>query len=765
MKSTIREIASFIGAPYHAEWKDELKDWIIETDSRQVIDPARTIFVAFDGYHRQGIQFIPQLIQAGVRVFIADHDFNFTPGIIFLKVKSSLKAIQSLASAHRNSFLLPVIGITGSNGKTIVKEWLAQLLSTELDICKSPKSFNSQIGVALSVLQLKDNHQAGVFEAGISKFGEMDHLAQMICPGIGILTNIGDAHDEGFINRQQKLKEKIKLFRTASHFYYCGDQNLPDTPLLNSNRTAVAWGASPELPIQVNVSKENQSCNITITRNGASDVFKVPFSEKTMIENIIPCILVCQDLGIDPQKLKAELLHISGMKMRMEVKEGTGGCVLLNDSYSLDLASLRLSMQYGYNHYHNLDKILITSDFPESKKGIDPYHELAELIRLYGYSTVIGVGNQIHILRELVLPNVSYIGYRTTEELRSDLDVLHFRNKMVLLKGARAFELEKIFNHLALSQHECTLEINLKAIAHNIAVYKSMLSSNTDMIGVVKAAAYGSGNYEIAHYLEKIGFRYLAVAYQEEAVQLRKKGIQSAIMVMNSGMSDFALLAENHIEPVIFSMSQLSRLLDTTYNAQPIPIHIKLDTGMRRLGFLPEEIDELCSCLASNPRLKVVSVFSHLSGSDSPQFDDFTMMQVTRYEKMYARIIATLGYRPLRHILNSGGISRHPNLHFDMVRIGIGMYGIENYPSTSRLLEKTHILKTRITQIKKVTSIDRISYNNTGGLSGDGIIAVLSIGYADGLPRIAGIQGYKIFVNGIACPLVGAVCMDMCMVD
>lgn len=440
-----------------------------------------------------------------------------------MKVKSSLKAIQSLASAHRSSFSLPVIGITGSNGKTIVKEWLAQLLSTELDICKSPKSFNSQIGVALSVLQLKENHQAGVFEAGISKYGEMDHLALMILPGIGILTNIGDAHDEGFISRQQKLEEKIKLFHTASHFYYCGDQNLPDTPLLNSNPTAVAWGASPELPIQVIVSIENQSCNITITRNGDSDIFKVPFSEKTMIENITPCILVCQDLGIDPQKLKAELLHISGMKMRMEVKEGTGGCVLLNDSYSLDLASLRLSMQYGYNHYHNLDKILITSDFPESKKGIDPYHELAELIRLYGYNTVIGVGNQIHILRELVLPNVSYIGYRTTEELRSDLDVLHFRNKMVLLKGARAFELEKIFNHLALSQHECTLEINLKAIAHNIAVYKSMLSSNTDMIGVVKAAAYGSGNYEIAHYLEKIGFRYLAVAYQEEAVQLRKK--------------------------------------------------------------------------------------------------------------------------------------------------------------------------------------------------------------------------------------------------
>ncbi|MEP7196781.1 MAG: bifunctional UDP-N-acetylmuramoyl-tripeptide:D-alanyl-D-alanine ligase/alanine racemase [Saprospiraceae bacterium] len=740
-------------------------DWIIETDSRNVIYPDKTIFIAFNGTHYNGTHFIQDLTKKGVKTFIIDQEVDYLPLVTFICVKDCLIALQQLAVAHREKFKIPIIGITGSNGKTIIKEWLNQLLTTNFIVCKNPKSHNSQLGVPLSVIELQEKHEIGIFEAGISQTNEMVQLQKIIQPNIGILSNLGDAHDIGFVDRNEKLNEKLILFETSEYFYYPGDQEFLSNNL-RSNKKAISWGTKEFNNIQFELLLNDAlGSKIIIHYKHSKYTFNLPFKDEASIENIIPCILISLDFNIDRESIQHSINKLQGIKLRLEQKDGINGCILINDSYSLDIKSLKLAFQFSDQQNQILERVLIISDFASNSTESENLIELVQLTKKYNYNLIFAIGKSIHQIKEKLDLNQKISFYSSTEELLQNLDKFHFKNQMILIKGGRSFQLERVFEELSLSNHESILEINLNSIAHNISIYKSFLNKETKIIAVVKAAAYGSGNYEIAHYLEHIGVHSLAVAYQDEAIHLRNKGIQCPIMVMNSGLADFEELFDNNIEPAIFSLSQLNKIIKKTDLNKERRIHLKLDTGMRRLGFMQADLVDLKKILETNKSIKVLSIFSHLSGSDSIQFEKFTKSQFELFIEMYDFLTENFEAKPLKHILNTGGISRYPQYQLDMVRIGIGMYGIDLNPSLSSKLEKSHRLKTRITQIKKASSSDKISYNQSGQLERDGKIAILSIGYADGLPRNAGINGYEVFIQGKKCAVVGAVCMDMCMVD
>ncbi len=761
MQNSIQEIAKIISADIDGYQSYTHQFWRIETDSRHITYPEETIFVAIKGTHHNGIQFIPDLIKKGVKFFIVDQDIKPTKNITIIKVKNCLEAIQQLATSIRTKISIPTIAITGSNGKTIIKEWLSQILSHKYSICKNPKSYNSQLGVALSVLQLKDFHELGIFEAGISQTDEMSKLREIIQPNFGILSNLGDAHDSGFTTRKNKLEEKIKLFESCEYFYYCGDDSFLHCHLKYISN-ARSWGKENFNSILIEIQEENK---IIINKTGQVYNFNLPFKDNASIENIIPCILISLDFKATQEEIQSSLFTLQRHKMRLEQKEGINGSILINDSYSLDIASLKISFQFADQQNKTFERVLIISDFPSSKNQFENYNELTKLIKNYNFKTIIAVGKNFSPQEILNSNDYNIHQFETTEILIRNLHQLNFNKKLVLIKGARSFKLERVFNELSLSNHESILEINLKAIAHNIAIYKEYLKPNIKIIAVVKASSYGSGNYEIAKFLEHLGVSILAVAYQDEAISLRNQGIQSPIMVMNSGLSDFEKLAEQNIDPVIFNLQQFQKLIQESTRDQEIRIHLKLDTGMNRLGFKDYEIKELLKLIKEYSFVKIISIFSHLSASDSIEFNDFTKSQFKKFENLYSEICKVISYKPWAHILNSGGISEHPEMQLDMVRIGIGMYGIDNNHILNLKLDKVHTLRTKITQIKKVKAVEKISYNLSGQLNDDGVIGILSIGYADGLPRSAGLNQYEVFIKGKKCKLVGAVCMDMCMID
>lgn len=764
MNLSVDEISRIISAEVTGYCELDKKFWRIEIDSRHIVYPETSIFVAINGVHHKGKDFIPGLIKKGVKVFILDESIQYQSEVTYLKVHNSLFAIQELAIAVRNSFKIPVVAITGSNGKTIIKEWLGQILSTKYSVCKNPKSFNSQLGVALSVLQLQENHEIGLFEAGISQAHEMDRLAHIIQATQGIFSNLGDAHDSGFIDRSSKLNEKLKLFETCKFFYYCGDDDFVYQQIYNQPN-AKSWGFKIHNEIQIAyVDSSEAEVKIVISRNNEKKQFQIPFQDKASIENLVPCILTAIDFGISDFEIQKVLYELKGFKMRLERKDGVKGSILVNDSYSLDVNSLKLSFQFADRQSQTSERILIISDFPGGKVEDRNYSELLELIISYNFKLILTVGERIKIIHRLLPADFKNRNFESTEDLIQNLNEFNFTNSLVLVKGSRKFRFERIIDELSLSNHESILEVNLKSIAHNISVYKKYLKPETEVIAVVKAAAYGSGHYEVAKYLEHLGISILAVAYQDEAIHLRSKGIHCPIMVMNSGLSDFEKLADNNIDVVIFDNQQLRRLLEELSDDREVRIHIKLDSGMNRLGFKPDQLEECIQLLKFNKFLKVVSIFSHLSGSDSSQYKEFTNQQFILFNTMFNQLVQELNYKPKAHILNSGGIANHADKQMDMVRLGIGMYGIDSSPIIKSQLEIVHQLKTRITQIKTVNSHDKISYNLSGSLRSSGKIGVLSIGYADGLPRSAGNQ-YEVIVNNKKCQILGLVCMDMCMID
>ena len=746
-------------------------------DSRKLLFPASTLFFSLSGPRRQGSAFVKDLYNKGVRHFIVDASFNFLPqdfeAANIIAVKNVLQALQKLTAHHRSQFLFPVMGITGSNGKTIVKEWLYQLLQTDFSIVRSPKSYNSQIGVPLSVWQMNAQHTLGIFEAGISMPGEMEKLEKTIRPGIGIFTNIGEAHSEGFESMADKRDEKINLFANCGIVIYCKDEVLIDEAMLllqqKHNTLLFNWGYHKEATLCI-ASIQVQPFNTVIKA-----VFKerklsisIPFTNDAAIKNAITCWCVLLHLGIDDELIQERMLQLKPVEMRLELKQGINNCSVINDSYSADITSLSIALDFLQQQQQHPKRTVIISDILQSGKTHQQlYQEVADILQQKNINRLIGVGTEILKYRDLFNRIRETEFFNSTTEFLQKFPALHFNNESILLKGARLFEFEQISHLLEEKIHQTVLEINLNAITHNLNTYQQLLNPGVKLMAMVKAFSYGSGGFEIANLLQFHKVDYLAVAYADEGVELRKAGITLPIMVMNAEEVTYDVLLQHNLEPELFSFGILSTFEDYLMRngIQNYPVHIKIDTGMRRLGFEQNDIAELCNRLKSTSVFKIQSVFSHLAASDSVLHDAFTNEQANSFWECCEQIQQITGYTFIRHIANTSAIHRHKNMQFDMIRLGIGLYGVDADPGIQQQLKNVTTLKTTISQIKKVKPGESIGYSRKGVTNKDSVIATVRIGYADGYPRLLSNGIGKMRLHNRLVPVIGNVCMDMTMLD
>lgn len=737
-------------------------------DSRELQFPDESLFVALKSDWNDGHRYIPELIEKGVKAFlVADMGFDFKPyagqDLCFLLCESPLHTLQQLAAYHRQRFNIPVIGITGSNGKTMVKEWLYQLLKNKYSICRSPKSYNSQIGVPLSVLNLNENHTLAIFEAGISKPGEMEHLASIIRPTLGVFTSIGSAHDEGFDSRQQKITEKAHLFLACETVLANGlrktDLNNPglNAAILVSENEEADWRLSHQ-----GFTFELKSKNKTLE-------FNLPYNDKASVNNAATCALVMLQLGFNEKEIQSGLSQLQSLALRLELKKGIDNSLLINDFYNSDLDSIAIALSYLNRQAQNTKKVLVISDIEQSGMSTEQlYGLLAGLLAQNKIDLLLGIGPEISEHKHLFPSHSAF--FLNTNDFVAQFSAIrpHFTNTSVLLKGARSFGFEKIAALLQLKSHDTVFEINLNKLQHNFSYYRSLLQPGVKIMGMVKAMAYGSGSSEIALALQHMGAGYLAVAYADEGVELRKSQITLPILVMNPEEAAFEDIINYRLEPEIFSFRVLRnfiKTLDALGITEAYPIHLKIDTGMHRLGFLPEETESLINEIKSSYQIKIRSVFSHLAASDNPHLDDFTELQIKRFETSCKQLEAGLGYAFLKHLCNSSGITRFKAAHFDMVRLGIGLYGIGSNEKEQQLLENVGTLKTKISQIKSLEAGESVSYNRSGQLNKKSRIAVIPIGYADGFSRLLGNGKHGVYINKQFCKTIGNICMDMSMID
>ena len=743
----------------------------ISIDSRQVLHPGQTLFVALKGAKADGITFVDSLIEAGVRCFLVAKNAalpaSWLEKACFIPVSDTRAALQSLASFQRGEFTKPIVGITGSNAKTIVKEWLGQVLSQQFAVAKSPKSYNSQVGVPLSIFGIQPYHQVAILEAGVSKKGDMDTLAGMIRPDLGIFTNIGSAHEEGFAGINEKIAEKLKLFAGTKLLLYCKDQDLLAHTIEQQvpEENLISWSKNPGADFSVSwKSLESSSRIVVMKQDLQTHTFQVPFTDQASLENVTHVILAALSLGQEAPAIQEGLSHLKPVDMRLTLKPGINESLLIDDTYNNDLAGLRVALEFLSQQRPKRSKILILSDLLQQGLPEKIYTEVAELIRSYGIDRIIGVGTEIQRLEKLV--DIPTSTYGSTELLLQKLDPDQFQNDLILLTGARSFAFEKIVNRLQQRIHGTTLEINLNALTHNFNFYKRQLDPSTRVMVMVKAFAYGGGAAEIANHLQTLGADYLAVAYSDEGVSLRKQGIQLPIMVLNPVEESFDLLYQYQLEPVVFSPEFFRKLGNFARNqGLPLSIHLDLDTGMNRLGFEQAQVEELNDLLLAFPELKVASLYTHLVGADEEAHHDFSVQQLQLFMKMSEAIGSKLGYQPLRHALNSAGIVRYPDFQLDMVRLGIGLYGVEVTGKHDSSLKAVSNLKTTISQVKTLAPGTTVGYSRKGSLPEGGRIATLAIGYADGYDRrFSQGKGY-VLIHGKKAPVIGNVCMDMVMVD
>lgn len=743
----------------------------ISIDSRQVLHPEQTLFVALKGAKADGITFVDSLIEAGIRCFLVAKNASLPASWLekacFIPVSDTRAALQSLASFQRGEFTKPIVGITGSNGKTIVKEWLGQVLSQQFAVAKSPKSYNSQVGVPLSIFGIQPYHQVAILEAGVSKKGDMDTLAGMIRPDLGIFTNIGSAHEEGFAGISEKIAEKLKLFAGTKLLLYCKDQDLLahtiEQQVPEENR--ISWSKNPGADFSVSwKSLESSSRIVVMKQDLQTHTFQVPFTDLASLENVTHVILAALSLGQEAPTIQEGLSHLKPVDMRLTLKPGLNESLLIDDTYNNDLAGLRVALEFLSQQRPKRSKILILSDLLQQGLPEKIYTEVAELIQSYGIDRIIGVGTEIRRLEKLV--DIPTSTFESTELLLQKLDPDQFQNDLILLTGARSFAFEKIVNRLQQRIHGTTLEINLNALTHNFNFYKRQLTPSTRVMVMVKAFAYGGGAAEIANHLQTLGADYLAVAYTDEGVSLRKQGIQLPIMVLNPVEESFDLLYQYQLEPVVFSPEFFRKLGNFARNqGLPLSIHLDLDTGMNRLGFEQAQVEELNDLLLAFPELKVASLYTHLVGADEEAHHDFSVQQLQLFMEMSEAIGSKLGYQPLRHALNSAGIVRYPDFQLDMVRLGIGLYGVEVTGKHDSSLKAVSNLKTTISQVKTLAAGVTVGYSRKGSLPEGGRIATLAIGYADGYDRrFSQGKGY-VLLHGKKAPVIGNVCMDMVMVD
>jgi len=747
-------------------------------DSRTVLFPADSLFFALKGPRRNGHSFINELYQKGVRSFVVsekiEEEYN---GATFLQVSDALQALQLLAAWHRKQFSIPVIGITGSNGKTIVKEWLNQLLEDNYQIIRSPKSYNSQIGVPLSVWPLNKSHELGIFEAGISQSGEMDKLQRIIQPTIGIFTNIGEAHSENFMSIRQKVNEKLRLFTDVDALIYCKDYPEIHEAIaglwqqLNKGRSKpfmlVNWSTVSEASLQIlTIYKEDGKTQISADWKGQQQQITIPLTDNASIENAIHCWCLLLHMGLSPKVIAKKMVQLEAVAMRLELKNGINHCSIINDSYSADISSLKIALDFLQQQRQHSKHTLILSDILQSGKSEkELYQEVAQSLQQRGVDRLIGIGERIsqHRSQFNKVEKLETIFYPSVDAFKKDFKHLQFKDETILLKGARIFEFEQIDRLLEQKVHQTVMEVNLSALVSNLKQYQQQLSEGTKLMVMVKAFAYGSGSYEIASVLQYHKADYLAVAYADEGVELRKAGIMLPIMIMNPDESAFDVLLQYNLEPEIFSITIL-HAFENYLKKQAIkqfPVHIELETGMNRLGFAENEVPVLLEVLKTNV-FKVQSVFSHLVASEDPMQDDFTNHQAALFLRLSKQVQDVLPYPVLKHIANTSGISRHPSLQMDMVRLGIGLYGIDN---DRKNLTEVSTLRSTVAQIKKLKAGETVSYGRRGLLQKDSVIATVRIGYADGYPRSLSNGAGKIWVNGMLAPIVGSICMDMTMID
>lgn len=759
-------------------------------DSRKLIHPAETLFFALTGQKLDGHNYIDELYKKGVRNFVVSKDDDITeekyPDSNFILVKNTIAALQKLTATHRSKFSLPVIAVTGSNGKTVVKEWLYQLLHEDYNIIRSPKSYNSQIGVPLSVWPINSDHNLGIFEAGISESGEMDKLEKIIKPDIGVFTNVGEAHSEGFLSARHKTKEKLNLFVNAGILIYCKDyfdinQSIAEINALSKGSDdtgnkikTFTWSMSSEADVQVLsvIQKDNRSY-ISCEYECKELDFEIPFSDRASVENAMQCLCVMLYLKKDFAVISERMKHLTRIAMRLEMKDAVNNCSLINDTYNSDIGSLKIAVDFLVQQNQHSRKTVILSDILQSGRGeLELYTEVANILSEHKVNRLIGVGPALMRMKKIFEKNdaLHITCFDSTEELLKSLDSSSFQNEVILLKGARKFRFEVIGKFLEKKVHETVLEINLNAIAHNLKVYQGLLKPETKMMAMVKAFSYGSGSFEIANALQFNRVDYLAVAYADEGVELRKNGIKLPIMVMNPEQRSFETMIHYDLEPEIYSLSLLDKFAEVLAvlkngNSEKYKIHIELETGMNRLGFEAGEIPLLIDRLKLNHHLQVASVFSHLAASEDKEYDDFTKKQIANFDEMSGLFMAQFDYKILRHILNSSGITRHTKAQFDMVRLGIGLYGIDPSEKVQGKLMPVQTLKTTISQIKHVKKGESVGYGRVGKVPKDKTIATVGIGYADGLSRKLSAGKGKMLVNGKLAPIIGNVCMDMAMLD
>lgn len=745
-------------------------------DSRQLIVPEGSLFFAITSKRNDGHKYVEELYNKGVRNFVVETEpanllLLYDANII--RVNNTLTALQNLAAAHRKQFNIPVIGITGSNGKTIVKEWLYQLLNESKNVVRSPKSFNSQIGVPLSVWQIREDHELAIFEAGISEQDEMDHLQPIIQPTIGIFTNIGHAHDENFINRIQKAGEKLKLFTKVKILVYCTDQKelqegIIKTGLLKNIET-FTWSRKGAADLQITtVETTGNYTQLSGIYKGNEISIGIPFTDDASIENAIHCWATMLLMGYSQLLIARRMRTLQPLAMRLEMKAGMNNCTLINDSYSNDIDSLSIALDFLNQQKQHRKRTVILSDILQSGRSDSHlYKDVSELLETKQTDRLIGIGKGIS--RQTSLFKMEKEFFASTEEFLDSYSLSSFANESILLKGARIFGFERITEALQQKTHETVLEIDLNALVHNLNYYRSKLDPGVKVMAMVKAFSYGSGSFEIANVLQFHQVDYLTVAYADEGVELRKAGIRLPIMVMNPDEESFDAMLRFQLEPEIYSFRVLkmleASLLRLSLSSQPVGIHIKIDTGMHRLGFDPAEVDELINQIKGRPHIVVKSVFSHLAASDSPKNDDFSRHQISLFRMISERICYEFDYPIIRHIANTAAISRFPEARFDMVRLGIGLYGIAPMAEEQDKLENVSTLRSIISQIKHIAPDDTVGYNRRYKAKQETSIAIVPIGYADGLSRALSNGIGHLKVNGKFAAIVGSICMDMTMID
>ena len=773
MTYSIETIAQLLQAKHIGPGEGTVK-WLL-TDSRSLGFPEETLFFALVTGRGNGHRYINDLYNRGVRHFVvsehpADESLQAMPEANFLVVADTLAALQLLAEKHRAQYDIPVVGITGSNGKTVVKEWLSQLLGPDHHVARSPRSYNSQIGVPLSVWQMDEHTDVALIEAGISHHREMRRLHHIIRPTIGVLTNIGGAHQENFTSLQDKCMEKLTLFRNCDIIIYNGDDEEVCESVNRALQSAreIAWSRrNADKPLFISaVEKSDKNTTVTYHYLNLRGTYTIPFTDEASVENSIHCLAVCLYLMLPGEKIAERMQRLDPVAMRLEVKEGKNGSTLINDSYNADIASLDIALDFMARRpeREGRERVLILSDLLQTgQRSRSLYRKVAALVESRGVERIIGIGPELMASADRF--NIKKSFYTTTEDfLQSDeLHMLH--RSLILVKGSRSFGFERIAEQLALKVHETTLEIDLGAMVDNLNHYRSMLAPSVKTVCMVKAFAYGAGFYEIAKTLQDHRVDYLAVAVADEGEQLRKAGITANILVMNPEMSAFKTIFENNLEPEVYSFPLLDAMIHACEHEgyMHYPIHIKIDTGMSRLGFSPDDMPQLIERLQRQKAVIPRSIFSHFAGSDSSDFDAFTHQQAARFDRAATALQAAFPHKILRHICNSAGIERFPEYHHDMVRLGLGLYGIS--PVGDRLLHPISTLKSTILQIHDVPESETVGYSRRGRLVRPSRIASIPIGYADGLNRRLGNGLGHCIVNGQPAPYVGNICMDVCMID